>query len=96
VGRTLSLNGGAGDDRLVGGDGNDFIYEDVSEMGDDVMIGGRGNDSLVGGHGHDKLYGGRGKDAMMAKDSLRDFVDGGAGVDTFEFDHGLDVIRHKP
>jgi Ca2+-binding RTX toxin-like protein len=44
----LTANGGAGDDILVGGEGNDVLSGDA---GDDVLIGGPGLDVLDGGPG---------------------------------------------
>jgi Ca2+-binding RTX toxin-like protein len=44
----LTLNGGADDDVLVGGPGNDTMF---GEDGDDVLIGGPGLDTLDGGSG---------------------------------------------
>jgi Ca2+-binding RTX toxin-like protein len=46
----LTLNGGAGDDILIGGDGNDNLN---GGLGDDVLIGGPGIDTLDGGGGGD-------------------------------------------
>jgi Ca2+-binding RTX toxin-like protein len=42
----LTLNGGDGDDVLVGGAGNDVL---TGGAGDDVLIGGPGNDTIDGG-----------------------------------------------
>lgn len=47
--------GGAGNDTLIGGNGNDVL---VGGAGTDTLIGGFGNDVLTGGAGADKLYGG--------------------------------------
>ena len=44
----LTLDGGAGDDVLIGGDGADTL---LGGDGDDVLIGGLGNDTLDGGPG---------------------------------------------
>jgi Ca2+-binding RTX toxin-like protein len=44
----LTANGGAGDDVLIGGAGNDTLN---GEAGDDVLIGGPGTDVLDGGPG---------------------------------------------
>src|SRR5215204_3245013 len=46
----LTVNGGAGDDILIGGDGNDTLN---GGPGDDVLIGGPGIDILDGGDGDD-------------------------------------------
>ena len=51
----LTLDGGAGNDVLVGGDGDDDIKGDE---GDDVLIGGDGVDTLDGGPGDDILIDG--------------------------------------
>jgi Ca2+-binding RTX toxin-like protein len=42
----LTLNGGNGDDVLIGGAGNDVL---LGGAGDDVLIGGPGTDTLDGG-----------------------------------------------
>ncbi len=47
--------GGAGNDTLIGGDGNDVL---VGGAGADTLMGGFGNDVLIGGAGIDKVYGG--------------------------------------
>ena len=39
-----------GDDRLIGGEGNDILF---GQGGDDTLIGGAGNDLLYGGSGSD-------------------------------------------
>jgi Ca2+-binding RTX toxin-like protein len=51
----LVIDGGVGDDVLIGGDGNDVIN---GGEGDDVLIGGDGNDTLNGGPGDDTLIDG--------------------------------------
>jgi Ca2+-binding RTX toxin-like protein len=48
----LTLEGGAADDALIGGNGDDTINGDV---GDDILIGGPGVDTLNGGPGDDVL-----------------------------------------
>lgn len=73
------IEGGAGDDHLVGrgrpediqgGPGNDTIE---GRGGDDVIRGGRGRDVVEGGDGDDWLSGGRGDDILR----------GGRGADIF-------------
>ncbi len=51
----LSAAGGAGDDVLLGGTGDDSL---AGDDGDDVLIGGDGFDTLDGGAGDDILLGG--------------------------------------
>ena len=76
--RRVTLVGGYGDDRLWGGDGNDWLYGDLhaelsdedkrrtgngsGRPGNDTLIGRLGNDYLNGGEGDDILYGGAGQD----------------------------------
>ena len=48
----LTLDGGAGDDVLVGSDGNDVL---LGRDGDDVLLGGPGQDTLDGGPGNNIL-----------------------------------------
>ncbi|HEX3090588.1 MAG TPA: calcium-binding protein, partial [Ilumatobacteraceae bacterium] len=51
----LTIDGGIGDDVLIGGDGDDSI---AGGEGDDVLIGGPGTDTLDGGPGDDTLIDG--------------------------------------
>jgi Ca2+-binding RTX toxin-like protein len=70
TGRTL--NGGPGDDEILGYDGND------------TLDGGDGNDNLDGGSGNDRVLGGTGNDEVDGDgyDEMgSDFVDGGPGYD---------------
>ncbi|MGB0713535.1 MAG: calcium-binding protein, partial [Gammaproteobacteria bacterium] len=73
---TEVLDGGAGNDRLVGGSDNDELY---GGDGDDVLEGGGHNDRLHGGAGNDKLYGG----------THGDVLDGGAGDDLLDAGRSL-------
>jgi Ca2+-binding RTX toxin-like protein len=71
AGRPAALDGGKGDDVLVG-----------SEF-DDVLIGGDGDDALYGLGGSDVLSGGKGKDFLDGgEDGSPDTYDGGQGRDT--------------
>lgn len=57
------LLGGAGNDRLKGGNGSNVL---VGGDGDDRLIGGNKNDILIGGAGSDRLNGGAGQDILVA------------------------------
>ncbi len=73
------LIGGAGNDTLKGGRGNDLIF---GGAGNDTLKGGRGDDMIFGGCGNDKIKGGRGDDCLF----------GGAGNDKIKGGRGNDVI----
>ena len=74
----ITLDGGAGDDRLTGGSNAD------------ILMGGAGNDTLIGGGGGDRLYGGEGADHFVfqavsdstptARDVIYDFNAGEGDV----------------
>ncbi|MBD1883508.1 calcium-binding protein [Microcoleus vaginatus] len=67
--------GGAGDDTLNAGAGNDAL---LGGFGKDYLIGGDGNDSLGGGPGADTLIGGSGNDSFY----YNNFGEGAVGTDT--------------
>lgn len=81
---------GAGDDTVTGesvtynyidgGDGNDWLFGNVS---DDDLLGGAGNDYLDGRDGNDRLYGGTGNDTVV----------GGTGNDQLFGDDGDDTLN---
>jgi Ca2+-binding RTX toxin-like protein len=56
------LIGGGGADKLIGGDGRDRL---LGRGGDDLLFGGPGEDELVGGSGDDVLRGGPGHDTLL-------------------------------
>jgi Ca2+-binding RTX toxin-like protein len=87
LGTAVRLYGRAGDDTLLGGDGNDRLY---GQAGDDRLEGGDGNDTLIGGAGADALLGGDGNDRLYfdADDTL---IDGGAGFD-WAYAQGTDGV----
>ncbi|MBX3411476.1 MAG: right-handed parallel beta-helix repeat-containing protein [Pirellulales bacterium] len=70
---TAVLNGGPGNDTLLGGAGIDFL---LGGAGNDVMNGGGGIDMLLGSAGDDSLYGGGGRDLLIGG-AGGDFLDGG-------------------
>jgi extracellular elastinolytic metalloproteinase len=74
-----TINGGKGDDVIVGLGGNDTID---GKGGKDVICGGAGNDRLTGGSKLDKFDGGDGNDTLFARDGVKETaVKGGAGSD---------------
>lgn len=84
LGQSIYINGGAGDDLLLGNSGADLL---VGGAGNDFLTAGAGNDVLEGGTGNDVLTGGAGNDSLT----------GGAGSDRFVFDavganNGADFI----
>ena len=100
-GRTCCAGGGAGDDTLRGGPGNDTLR---GNAGDDVLHGGPGNDTLRGNAGDDVLHGGAGADRLFAgagADRLHgkggdDMLHGGPGDDAFVYGNapfGRDTVR---
>lgn len=69
----------AGDDTLLGGEGNDVI---LGQGGEDSLVAGGGDDSLEGGDGMDSLVAGTGTDTLS----------GGNNSDLFTFDGAGDHI----
>ena len=56
----LTVNGGTGEDAIIGSDGGDFLN---GEAGNDFLSGGDGNDTLNGGADNDIIDGGPGIDS---------------------------------
>jgi hypothetical protein len=73
----LVVDGGSGDDTLLGGRGGDVL---VGDRGDDFVDGGVGTDTEVLGSGDDV--------AAWLPGEGNDVVDGGSGRDTLAFDGG--------
>jgi Ca2+-binding RTX toxin-like protein len=86
-----ALGGAGGNDILDGGQGDDQLY---GEDGGDDLTGGDGNDRLIGHAGADTLRGGSGDDILNGGDGTpipaADWIDGGAGRDTFALYFGLE------
>jgi hypothetical protein len=92
------FNGKGTNDVVLGGDGDDILFGDVTQNGDlslgntssnDRLFGGNGNDRLYGGAGNDQLDGGNGNDVLGGGQGA-DILTGGAGRDVFqiEYEHG--------
>lgn len=86
--RSLTVNGGDGDDYLLGswnndvidaGGGRDYVH---ARPGNDVVKGGWGDDTIVGCLGNDSIWGGDGNDILS----------GAAGNDNLFGDGGNDSL----
>ncbi|APZ96599.1 calcium-binding protein [Fuerstiella marisgermanici] len=100
VGPGVEVDGGAGNDLLIGSDGADFLLGGdgndtlVGSGGADVLRGGEGDDVLIGGAGDDTLVGDKGNDVMLGEDGddlliwnngdNDDLMEGGDGNDTVQ------------
>ena len=78
----LSLNGGAGNDVLIGNDGGVVL---AGGTGDDILIGGAGDDVLDGGDGDDVLLGNGGNDIFLNGEvTIQGFQAGAASEDRID------------
>jgi Ca2+-binding RTX toxin-like protein len=68
AGTQITIQGGLGDDRLVGGSSAEVL---IGGPGNDVLVGGAGDDQLVGNAGNDQFDGGRGSDTVDFSGSPR-------------------------
>lgn len=83
-----TITTGAGDDIVYGGDGNDVVK---TGAGSDYIEGGNGNDSIDGGAGNDVIYGGDGNDTLVGG-AGNDYVEGGNGNDLLRGGAGNDML----
>ena len=83
------LNGGQGDDTLVGGLGNDRLN---GREGNNELDGGDGDDRLNVGDGNNTLDGGTGQDRLRAGDGNNQ-LDGGGGNDDLRADQGTNTLN---
>jgi len=74
----LTVNGGAGNDVLIGGDGNDVLNGDA---GDDVLIGGPDIDALDGGGDDDIVIQLVGDDVLTSATAAGDAVTSATAAD---------------
>jgi uncharacterized delta-60 repeat protein len=79
VNLSTELHGGAGNDSITGGSGDDLLF---GEAGNDQLLGGNGADVFVGGDDDDVLTGGNGRDILI----------GGWGKDTITGQNGEDIL----
>jgi hypothetical protein len=93
----MTVDGGAGDDNIItgagqdrvdGGLGNDNI---VTGDGKDYAFGNSGDDRISTGAGDDVAYGGDGQDRLIGGEG-RDFINGGKDNDTIDGGVGNDIL----
>ena len=83
----LTAFGGAGNNRIHGGTGNDRLFGEEGDdeihggLGTAFLSGGQGKDLIIGGVGAQVLDGGSGNDLLTAGHG-RQVLDGGSGNDT--------------
>lgn len=80
--------GGAGNDYIDVGAGNDIAHGDE---GNDTIFAGAGDDLATGGEGNDAIYGGTGNDSADGGDG-NDLIDGGDGADSLTGGAGNDSL----
>jgi Ca2+-binding RTX toxin-like protein len=78
----LTVDGGQGDDVLIGSPGNDTL---LGGAGDDVLIGGGGSDNLDGGSGNNVVI-----NAVMAKNAFSHLMESSFATTTST--HGLSAL----
>lgn len=83
------IDGGAGNDRLTGGQGSDTL---LGGPGKDKLRGRGGDDTLLGNDGRDNLSGGWGNDVLVGGDD-KDKLNGGRGRDVLIGGLGRDDLR---
>jgi serralysin len=83
-----SLDGGNGNDAILGLAGNDTLN---GGNANDVLDGGGGDDMMTGGNGNDMLFGSFGNDTLMGGNG-DDSLDGGAGDDSLTGGKGPDLF----
>lgn len=83
------LIGGAGVDSLNGGNGNDLL---TGGDGNDLLLGSVGKDTIRGLAGDDEIDGGLGDDSLQGADG-NDEIHGGAGKDVVDGGNGDDCLH---
>jgi len=83
-----AITTGAGDDRIDGGTGDDVIN---GGEGRNDVFGNSGNDTIGGGSGVNVVYGGDGDDVIRAGTGTN-YLEGGAGADTIHGGGASDII----
>lgn len=92
----LSAFGNTTSARLDGGPGNDVL---IGGIGGDTLLGGPGDDDLNGRIGGDVVLGGEGDDKLLGDDFNApgaDTIDGGPGYDRIERDWSAPISQPQP
>jgi Ca2+-binding RTX toxin-like protein len=84
-----TINGGAGSDTLIGGDGSDVLDGGAQH---DRLVGGNDNDILNGRAGNDQLYGGHVEVGMAETGNAADSLVGSNGIDSLYGGDGNDTL----
>jgi Ca2+-binding RTX toxin-like protein len=87
--KSNKLDGGAGNDTLIGLGSNDTLN---GFDGNDILDGGNGNDSLKGGNGNDTLNGGNDNDTLEGGEG-NDTLNGGNGNNCLKGENGNDKLN---
>lgn len=82
------MNGGTGNDTIIGGDADDTL---IGENGADSIVGAGGNDVIVGGNGNDWIDASAGNDLINGNKGA-DTILGGKGNDTIYGDDDNDSL----
>jgi uncharacterized protein (TIGR03118 family) len=69
---TTIIDGGAGNDKIMGGDGPNIL---LGGPGSDMLFAGSGRDILIGGDGRDQLHGFSGDDILIGGSTIYDAND---------------------
>ena len=91
-GRSATIAGGDGNNRIRGTEGPDVID---AGGGNDTIRGLGGDDRVCGGEGNDTVYGGEGDDAIRGGEDFDTLV-GDAGDDAIEPEAGHDIADGGP
>ena len=87
---SVTLYGGADNDKVFGGAGYDLLVGDDFNKATGVASG-SGIDLVKGGDGHDRIYGAGGGDELLGENG-NDLIYGGSGNDRLVGGSGLDVL----
>jgi Ca2+-binding RTX toxin-like protein len=92
---TSAANSAGAENQLQGGFGNDTL---LGGHADDFLAGGAGGDELTGGNGEDTMEGDAGPDRFLAADQFFDVIHGGldADIDVIVNKDGFDSVTAVP